>query len=90
MKILLNRDDFRESVFKRDGFLCVICKASAKDAHHILERRLFKPDSEGYYIDNGASLCEQHHIEAEQTTLGCDEIRKAAGITEIILPNHFY
>jgi hypothetical protein len=55
MNILLTRDNFRNSVFERDKHLCVICKEPAVDAHHILERRLF-PD-EGYYIDNGASLC---------------------------------
>ena len=86
--ILLNRDIFRESVFKRDGFKCVICPKNAVDAHHIIERRLFK-DS-GYYISNGASLCEKHHLEAEMTILTCDEIRKAAGIIEIVLPEHFY
>jgi hypothetical protein len=88
MKTLLDRDIFRESVFKRDGFSCVICGEPAKDAHHIIERRLF-PDG-GYYLDNGASLCEKHHIEAEQTTLTCEEIRNAAGIKEIILPDHLY
>jgi hypothetical protein len=88
MKTLLDRDIFRESVFKRDGFLCVLCHEEAKDAHHIIERRLFADG--GYYIENGASLCEKHHILAEETNLSCDEIRKAAGITEIILPEHFY
>lgn len=85
---LLTRDEFREGVFARDGWKCVICKAPAKDAHHILERRLF-PDG-GYYLDNGASLCERHHIEAEQTTLTCEQVREAAGITRIILPPHLY
>lgn len=39
---------------------------------------------------NGASLCATHHIDAEQTTLSCDDIRKAAGIQEILLPPHLY
>ena len=86
--ILLDRDTFRESVFKRDGHICVICGAPKKDAHHILERRLF-PDG-GYYLNNGASLCAKHHIEAEQTTLTCTEIREAAGITVVVIPPHFY
>lgn len=85
----LTRDEFRNNVFERDGKRCVICSEPAVDAHHILERRLFKPNS-GYLINNGASLCEKHHILAEQTTLSCDEIRRAAGITEIVLPEHFY
>ena len=88
MKQLLTRDEFRNAVFERDQHLCVICKEPAQDAHHILERRLF-PDG-GYYLDNGASLCGKHHIEAEQTTLGCDTIREACGITEIVQPPHFY
>jgi len=86
--MLLTRDAFRNAVFERDGHKCVICGAEAKDAHHIIERRLFS--NGGYFIDNGASLCEQHHLEAESTKLSCDEIRKACGITTIVLPDHFY
>lgn len=86
--ILLDRNTFRNLVFDRDNHQCVICKKIAADAHHIMERRLFA--NAGYYLDNGASLCEQHHLEAEMTTLSCDEIRKAAGITNIILPPHLY
>jgi len=85
---LLTRDNFREFVFKRDNYKCVICNNEAKDAHHIIERRLFNDG--GYYLDNGVSLCEEHHIEAEQTTLSCEEIRKKAGIENIIIPEHFY
>jgi hypothetical protein len=85
---ILSRDEFRNSVFERDGYKCVICKNKAEDAHHIIERRLFADG--GYYIDNGASLCSKHHIEAEQTILSCDEIRGKAGITNIIIPDHFY
>lgn len=86
--VLLTRDVFRESVFKRDGYKCVMCDNAAKDAHHIIERRLFTDG--GYYLDNGASLCEQHHIAAEETTLSCDDIRFAAKIENIIIPEHFY
>ncbi len=85
---IISRDEFREGTFKRDGFKCVICGSHAKDAHHIIERRLFADG--GYYLGNGASLCEQHHIEAEQTTLTCDEIRLKAGIENVIIPEHFY
>ncbi len=53
----MTRDDFRNAVFARDNHRCVICGEPAKDAHHILERRLF-PDG-GYYLNNGASLCEK-------------------------------
>lgn len=85
---LLSRNEFREETFKRDNFKCVICGEKAKDAHHIIERRLFSDG--GYYLDNGASLCEIHHIEAEKTVLSCDEIRFKAGIKKIIMPEHFY
>jgi len=88
MNILLSRDDFREGVFKRDSFSCIVCGKPVKDAHHILERRLFS-DS-GYYIDNGVSLCELHHIEAEQTKLSCEFLREKAGIENIVLPEHFF
>jgi len=88
MDTLLTRDQFREGVFQRDGHKCIVCKAPAKDAHHIVERRLWV-DS-GYYLNNGASLCEEHHLAAEMTTLSCDEIRAKAGITKILLPPHLY
>jgi hypothetical protein len=88
MATLLSRDQFRDAVFARDKHKCVICGAAAQDAHHIIERRLF-PDG-GYYLDNGASLCGQHHIEAEQTVLSTDAIRVQAGITTCVLPPHLY
>jgi len=86
--MILNRDDFRNGVFSRDNHKCVICKTMAADAHHIIERRLFSDG--GYYLNNGASLCPEHHIEAEKTTLSTVDIRKAAGINKIILPFHLY
>lgn len=85
---LLTRDDFRNGVFARDGHKCVVCGEPAQDAHHIIERRLW-PDG-GYYLDNGASLCGTHHIDAERTVLSCDSIREAAGIARTILPPHLY
>lgn len=85
---LLTRDEFREGVFLRDNHKCVICKEPGKDAHHIIERRLF--DNGGYFLDNGATLCEKHHIMAEETTLSCEEIRTAAKIKTVIVPEHMY
>jgi hypothetical protein len=85
---LLTRDAFREGVFDRDGHSCVICGARAADAHHIIERRLFEDG--GYYLDNGASVCERHHIEAEQTVLSCEALREAIKIRRIVLPSHLY
>jgi len=88
MESLLTRDSFREGVFQRDSFCCVICKQPAKDAHHILERKLFSNGE--YFLSNGVALCEIHHIEAEQTILSCETLREKAGIKEIILPDHFF
>jgi hypothetical protein len=84
----LTRDEFREQVFQRDGHKCVMCGEPAQDAHHIIERRLFQDG--GYHLDNGASVCGEHHIEAEQTTLSCDVLRGRSGISSIVLPDHLY
>lgn len=90
MTQLLDRKTFRESVFKRDKYRCVICsRTDNSDAHHIIERRLFN-NTGGYYIDNGATLCPEHHMKAEQTLLSCEDIREASSITHIVLPEHFY
>jgi hypothetical protein len=85
---LMSRDSFRESVFKRDNYECVLCKEPAQDAHHIVERRLF--DDGGYYLNNGVSVCGPCHIKCEETTVSCSEVREAAGIEKTILPLHLY
>jgi hypothetical protein len=87
MKRLLTREEFQSLVFARDGGNCAICNLPAADAHHIIDRSLF--DDNGYFISNGVSLCSEHHLQAEQTTLSCKELRLKAGITEIVLPEHF-
>ena len=83
---LLTRDEYREAVFARDKHRCVICDAPAVDAHHIVERKLWV-DS-GYYLDNGASLCEPCHLRAESTEISCDELRARCGIAHVRLPEH--
>ncbi len=88
MAILLSRDDFREGVLARDGHKCVICGEPAVDAHHIIERRLF-PDG-GYYIENGASVCEKHHLQCEMTLITVERVRDACGILKPVLPPHLY
>ena len=92
---LLTREQFREGVFARDGHKCVFCGKTAAetpegklDAHHILERRLW-PDG-GYYLENGATVCEEHHLECEQTVRSVEDVRNAAGITKILVPPHLY
>ena len=85
---LLTRDDFRSGVFARDDHKCVVCKAPAVDAHHIMERRLF-PDF-GYYLDNGASVCEECHIKCEKTIITVEQLRELIGCSKPILPPHLY
>lgn len=85
---LLTRDEFRDGVFARDHHQCVLCQRPAIDAHHIIERRLWS-DS-GYYLDNGASVCAEHHIQCETTELSVERVREACGITRIALPDHLY
>lgn len=73
-------------MFERDHHKCVVCGADAEDAHHLMERRLWMDG--GYHLDNGVSLCSEHHLMAEATTLSPDELRLAAGITRTLLPEH--
>ena len=68
--------------------MCVFCDQPAADEHHILERRLW-PDG-GYYLDNGASVCGQHHLECEMTTISVEDVRIHCSITKPILPPHLY
>lgn len=85
---LLTRDDFRNSVLTRDKGKCVFCSNPAVDAHHIMERRLFT--DYGYYISNGASVCEEHHIKCETTEISVEDVRIACGITKPVIPSHLY
>lgn len=86
--VLLGRDVFREAVLARSNGKCVFCKLDAVDAHHILERRLWSDG--GYYVDNGAAVCEKHHIECEKTSITVEQVRDAAGIRNPIIPDHLY
>jgi len=90
MEKLLTRDEFNQQCLERDKYKCVICKkgeleVGKLDVHHILDRKLF--EDSGYYKSNGASLCSEHHLEAEKCELSVEEIRNAAGITAVILPS---
>lgn len=85
----LTRDEFREGTFKRDNFKCVFCGEPAVDAHHIIERRLFGKNG-GYALENGASVCEKHHIMCETTEISLQQVREACGIKEKVIPDHLY
>lgn len=60
------REKFRTDVFSRDNYRCKIpeCDQLAKDAHHITDRTLM-PNG-GYVKENGISLCDPHHVDAEE------------------------
>lgn len=88
MHKLLTRDQFREQVFARDRHECVLCGAPAQDAHHIIERRLWRDG--GYYLANGASVCGDCHLKCESTEVSVAQIRVAAGITKPVIPDHLY
>lgn len=96
---LLSRDAFRSAVFSRDDHKCVFCKRSADqtpegklDAHHIIERRCWTDPAEfgGYIVENGVTVCEDHHRQCESTVISCDECREAARIEHTIIPSHLY
>ena len=101
--ILLTRLGFTQSVHNRDGHACVVCgrspiysdpvKCSEVDAHHIIDRALFEDG--GYYLDNGVTVCSNRmdgtvscHVLAEQTVISTSQLRDAAGIKNVILPDH--
>lgn len=85
---LLTRSEFRAAVMgRRDGRCCVpACENVADDAHHIVERRLW-PDG-GYYLENGAAVCDFHHLAAEMTVISAQDLRDVCGIATVALPPH--
>lgn len=87
------RANFRTGVFMRDNYTCVVpgCGKRAVDAHHIMERALWKDPSEwgGYFKENGASLCETHHRDAEHGFLTPTALRMYTGIHHVYLPKGF-
>jgi hypothetical protein len=86
MTKLLTRDEFRSKVFERDLYTCVWCGKDAVDAHHIIDRSLF--DDGGYYLENGASLCEHCHLDAEYTLISPKFLWQKIGVKPF-LPEHF-
>ncbi|KWA83726.1 hypothetical protein WL29_20375 [Burkholderia ubonensis] len=85
--VLLSRENFKRYVFLRAGGRCVFCPAPAVDAHHIIERKLFADG--GYYLGNGAAVCDAHHWQCETTELSVADVRAAAGIQSPVLPAGF-
>ncbi len=81
---LLSRQRFSEAVLGRRGGLCCMCDSPAVDAHHILDRKLFS--NGGYYMSNGAAVCEFHHWRCETTVISLHEVRAAARVHQVVLP----
>lgn len=81
---LLSREEFDRQVRLRSKGRCVFCNNVAADAHHILDRKLFSDG--GYYLDNGAAVCHEHHWKCETTEISVEQVREAAGITNVVLP----
>lgn len=81
---LLTREDFKIKVFQRDKHICIFCKKPSVDAHHVYDRKLFTDG--GYYLNNGASVCEEHHWEVEKTNISVEEVYKASGIINPAIP----
>lgn len=93
MKSDQERQHARELTFARDGYQCVIClkttpKGAILDAHHLIERRLWQDG--GYHLDNLVTLCQDCHISAEKGHYLLAELRAAANIGKIIVPNDMY
>jgi len=86
---LLTRTAFREGTLARDHHTCVWCgtKEGPFDAHHIFERRLW-PD-EGYYLENGATLCSPCHRLAESTEVSTEELHAKIGAVRYPVPPSF-
>jgi len=79
------RKKFRDAVFKRDGYRCVVCGFESSpervehelDAHHVTPRE--EMPNGGYVKENGVSLCDPSkagrplghgcHFKAEQVLL---------------------
>ena len=75
------RQKFRLEVFSRDKYKCVICEHPVQDAHHITNRK--EMPNGGYVKENGISLCEDCHIEAEKALNGED-------VLDIFQPENLY
>ena len=56
---------FKDAVFNRDKHKCVLCPYTKDlDAHHITDRN--EMPNGGYVVENGITLCPEHHIDAER------------------------
>ena len=74
------RAAFRDAVFKRDGYRCVVCGFQSSperveqdlDAHHITPRELMPGG--GYVVENGVSLCGRNRKSSAKGCHGAAEL----------------
>ncbi len=59
------RKEFNSDCLERDNHQCVFCDEKENlDVHHITDRH--DMPNGGYVIGNGITLCEKHHLMAEE------------------------
>jgi RNA ligase len=85
---IVSEGAFYREVMQRDGSRCVICGSIPEGVIHLMDLRLW--DGDGEYVDNGVTLCAQHHLAAIITDIPLDDLRRAANIAELWLPPHLY
>lgn len=54
---------------------------------HIIDRKLWEDG--GYYLNNGASVCEEHHWAVEKTDISVQQVWEKCGIKQAFLPPDF-
>lgn len=86
ISILLSPTQFQDAVLTRDKFCCVMCDASATSVLQLMDKALWSDG--GYYQENGASFCPEHELAFKRTVIAVEEVRQAAEITVITLPEH--
>ncbi len=87
-KMLLTRGKFRELLMNASSGKCIMpdCDKDAVDVHHIIDRKLWTGAKEkgGYFLENGAPLCEQHHRLAEIDAISPQVLRFYSGFDTIV------
>ena len=87
----MTRQEFKSAVFAVTKGKCCVpgCNCDAVDAHHILDRHLWK--DYGYRMSNGAALCAEHHLDAENGKITPRQCMEYMGIKkeDIEMPEAF-
>lgn len=90
----MSRAAFRKECVERDGGECLVplCDEHVTadpegpgEVHHIIERKLW--ENGGYFPDNGACVCNEHHRMAEQNIIPPQAFYRWANIESPIYPD---